>query len=80
MKRFLVIDDLATSLVTYPILVPLPAKLAQRPTEPALRAFIMKTLREVMQLRCFDWYHAFGDVVLDGFTVRNDKIYPSFST
>jgi hypothetical protein len=78
--RYLVFDDLAAGLPTYPIYVPLPAALAQALTEAGLRAFTLATLEELMRLRCFQWQHGPADVVIDGFTARNDKIYPSFST
>ncbi len=79
-SMYLVVDDLAAGLPTYPIYVPLPAALVLKPTDAGLRAFTAATLKQLMRLKCFQWYHAPGDVVIDGFTVRNDKIYPSFST
>ena len=33
-----------------------------------------------MKLPHFVWTHRLKDVTVDGFTVRHDKIYPSFST
>lgn len=75
---YLVIDDFSPALFTYPIYVPVPE--SAKKDDQAMRKFIMQSLKELMKVRLFNWYHDFRNVVYDGFEVRGNKIYPNFST
>jgi hypothetical protein len=33
-----------------------------------------------MRLGYFEWHHAHGDIKVDGFSVRFDRVYPDIST
>ena len=77
-QQFLVIDDLAFCLHTHPVYLPIPSVALK--DEKALKAFTMKSLRALMRLDVFDWYHDIRDVHLDGFVVRGSCVYPDFST
>lgn len=76
--RYLVIDDFCSTLYVYPIHVPVPASALK--DDQTMRRFIMRSLKELMKVRLFEWYHDFRNVVYDGFEVRGNKIYPNFST
>ena len=76
-QKYVVFDDLAFCLTRNPVVVPLPAGVT---SDKAIRAFIMKTPEKLMRVDCFDWYHGIADVVLDGYTLRLDRVYPNFST
>lgn len=78
MAKYVVFDDLASSLAVYPIVIPLPKDMVR--TEKLLKTFVMSTLKSLMKLKQFGWYHNYSDVTYDGFSLRLDKIYPDFST
>ena len=75
---YLVIDDFSASTYMYPIHVPVPE--AAKKNDQTLKKFIMQTLKDLMKVKAFEWYHDFRNVVYDGFQVRGNRIYPNFST
>ena len=77
---YLVIDDLSFELVENPIHIPIPSNLLMRKDDHLLKKFTLKVLKDLMKLPYFTWMHSVDDVVIDGFTVRHSRVYPSFST
>ena len=82
--RYLVLDDLAFELTRYPIHVPIPPEIfvnkKMDQIEASLRRFTLKVYHDFMKLPYFTWYHDVRHIVIDGFHVRWDKVYPSIST
>ena len=76
-QKYLVLDSLAISLHNYPIHIPIPKNTK---TEKQIITFTKKTIKNLMKLDIFEWYHNFKDIIIDGFTVRNNFIYPDIST
>ena len=76
-EKFLVIDTLSFSLNKYPIYIPIPNNIDN---EKKMKTFTKKCLKELMKLKIFDWYHNEKNIVIDGFMVRNNLIYPNIST
>lgn len=81
-QKFLVVDDLSHTLREHPILIPIPPSvLSSKSNDTKLKQFTIQVYRDLMKLPYFkDWYHHAGDIVIDGFSVRWNKIYPSISS
>jgi hypothetical protein len=77
---YLVIDDLSIQLVENPIHIPIPMDLLMTKDDRLLKKFTLEVLKDLMKLPYFTWTHSVDDVVIDGFTVRHSRVYPSFST
>lgn len=78
--KLLVIDDLALELPDHPIHIPIPAQVLQSRGDAEMRKFTLGVLKTLMKLPYFTWTHKADGIVIDGFTVRHNKVYPSFST
>jgi hypothetical protein len=78
---FMVFDDLALELGDNPIIIPIPPHVLEGgDTDKKMRAFTTFALKHLMRLPFFTWTHHIKDVIIDGFMVRQNKIYPEFST
>jgi len=80
----LVVDDLAFELPQHPIYVPIPQNVlageGYASIDEALARFTLRVYKDFMKLPYFTWFHDARNIVIDGFSVRHDKIYPSIST
>lgn len=77
MNKYLVIDDLAFELHEHPIYIPIPSNIK---TEKEMNKFTKKVLTKLMKLDFYRWYHNIKDIIIDGYYVRNNNVYPNFST
>ncbi len=82
-QMYLVVDDLSSHLQIHPILVPIPARTFDATDEVVrtrLVAFTRKVYKDITKLGYFECYHSHKDIIVDGFDVRFNKIYPNIST
>ena len=49
-------------------------------TEKEMNKFTKKVLTKLMKLDFYRWYHNIKDIIIDGYYVRNNNVYPNFST
>ena len=76
-QKYLVLDDLAISLHNYPIYIPIPKNIK---TEKGLKNFTKKSIKKLMKIDLFEWYHDIRDIEISDFMVRNNLLYPNIST
>lgn len=77
-QKYLVIDDLALELQERPIFVPIPD--AALKDDKSMTKFTLSTLKQLMKLSMWTWFHRLEDVTINGYMVRMHNIYPNFST